>query len=180
MNSAIGDSLLLDGTDIWADAFFLSALLLFQVQPLLAKILLSWFGAGVGVWTTSLVFFQVTYLLGNAYAHSLVRLRNPRWSRRVHVALLGLSLLLLPIMPSTAWRTVDTANPALRIFGLLTVTIGLPFVLLSATSPLLQAWYAQYARLPFEVSMACAGPCLYDAATLLTMPIDPAKIVKGE
>src|SRR5260370_39351679 len=112
MKSAIGDSLLLDGTDIWADAFFLSALLLFQVQPLLAKIILPWFGGGAGVWTTSLVFFQVTYLLGNAYAHSLVRLRNPGWSTRVHVALLGLSLLLLPIMPSTAWRTVDTANPA--------------------------------------------------------------------
>src|SRR5260370_34910204 len=102
MNSAIGDSLLLDGTDIWADAFFLSALLLFQVQPLLAKIILPWFGGGAGVWTTSLVFFQVTYLLGNAYAHSLVRLRNPRWSRRVHVALLGSGSLFFSIIPRPA------------------------------------------------------------------------------
>src|SRR5260370_33375983 len=108
MKSAIGDSLLLDGTDIWADAFFLSALLLFQVQPLLAKIILPWFGGGAGVWTTSLVFFQVTYLLGNAYAHSLVRLRNPRWSRRAHASLLGRSLLLLSLLPTASERTLDT------------------------------------------------------------------------
>src|SRR5260370_15808318 len=99
MNSAIGDSLLLDGTDIWADAFFLSALLLFQVQPLLAKIILPWFGGGAGVWTTSLVFFQVTYLLGNAYAHSLVRLRNPRWSRPVPLLSVRCWLPFLSTMP---------------------------------------------------------------------------------
>src|SRR5260370_16182554 len=118
MKSAIGDSLLLDGTDIWADAFFLSALLLFQVQPLLAKIILPWFGGGAGVWTTSLVFFQVTYLLGNAYAHSLVRLRNPRWSRRGHVSPLALSLLLLPIISNNNLRTPRHHNPALRIIRL--------------------------------------------------------------
>jgi hypothetical protein len=156
MSSAIGDSLLLSGAErpsvrsqgrrdaaIWAGAIFLSAFLLFQVQPLLAKIILPWFGGGAGVWTASLVFFQVTYLLGNAYAHWLIRLRNSRWSPRVHVALLALSLPLLPILPSSAWKPVDTGNPALRIFALLAVTIGLPFVLLSATSPLLQAWWAQ-------------------------------------
>jgi hypothetical protein len=159
MNPAIEDSLSLAGTGapsvrsrgrydtvVWAGAFFLSAFLLFQVQPLLAKIILPWFGGGVGVWTTSLVFFQVIYLLGNAYAHWLIGLRNSHWSARVHVAFLALSLLLLPILPSSAWKPVDSGNPALRIFGLLTVTIGLPFVLLSATSPLLQAWYAQYVR----------------------------------
>src|SRR4029077_12941646 len=159
MNPAIEDSLLLAGAEapsvrsrgrydaaIWAGAFFLSAFLLFQVQPLLAKVILPWFGGGAGVWTTSLVFFQVTYLLGNAYAHWLIGLRNSRWSARVHAALLALSLLLLPILPSSAWKSVDSGNPALRIFGLLTVTIGLPFVLLSATSPLLQAWYTQYVR----------------------------------
>lgn len=133
-------------TVIWAGAIFLSAFLLFEVQPLLAKIILPWFGGGAGVWTTSLVFFQVTYLIGNAYAHWLIRLRNSIWSSRVHVALLTLSLFLLPILPSASWKSANSANPALRIFALLTMTIGLPFVLLSATSPLLQAWYAQSAR----------------------------------
>jgi spermidine synthase len=156
MSSATDNSLLLAATDaprirpqgprdaiIWAGAIFLSAFLLFQIQPLLAKIILPWFGGGAGVWTTSLVFFQVAYLLGNAYAHWLTRLRDSRWSARVHVALLAVSLILLPILPSSSWKSGDTGNAALRIFGLLTVTVGLPFVLLSATSPLLQAWYVQ-------------------------------------
>src|SRR5438105_984033 len=159
MNSATENSLLLAAADapglrphglrdaaVWAGTIFLSAFLLFQVQPLLAKIILPWFGGGAGVWTTSLVFFQVTYLLGNAYAHWLMRFRTSRWPARLHIAFLALSLLLLPILPSSSWKSGDMANPALRIFGLLTVTVGLPFVLLSATSPLLQAWYAQSDR----------------------------------
>lgn len=159
MNSAIGESVLAAGTEtsgfrahgrrdavIWASAIFLSAFLLFQIQPLLAKVILPWFGGGAGVWTTSLVFFQVTYLLGNAYAHWLVRLGNSRWSPRLHVALLALSLLLLPILPSSTWKPGYVGNPALRIFALLALTIGLPFALLSATSPLLQAWYARSVR----------------------------------
>jgi spermidine synthase len=159
MNSATENSLLLAAADApgvrseglrhavaWAGAIFLSAFLLFQVQPLLAKIILPWFGGGAGVWTTSLVFFQVAYLLGNAYAYWLMRFRNSRWSARLHIAFLTLSLLLLPILPSSFWKSGDTANPALQIFGLLAATVGLPFVLLSATSPLLQAWYSQSRR----------------------------------
>ena len=124
---------------VWGGTIFLSAFLLFQVQPVLAKIILPWFGGGAGVWTTSLVFFQVTYLLGNFYAHGLMRLRNPLWSSRIHVALLAASLLLLPILPGASWKPAESADPALRIFALLAVKIGLPFFLLSATSPLLQA-----------------------------------------
>ena len=158
MNSATENSPLLAAADplgirsglrdavVWAGAIFLSAFLLFQVQPLLAKIILPWFGGGAGVWTTSLVFFQVAYLLGNAYAHWLIRFRHSQWSARLHIAFLAASLLLLPIVPSASWKSGDTGNPALQIFGLLAVTVGLPFVLLSATSPLLQAWYAQSER----------------------------------
>lgn len=131
---------------MWGGTIFLSAFLLFQVQPVLAKIILPWFGGGAGVWTTSLVFFQITYLLGNAYAHWLIRHRSSRWSQRVHIALLTLSLLLLPILPTPAWKPQGSGNPALRIFALLAVTVGLPFFLLSATSPLLQAWYARSRR----------------------------------
>ena len=131
---------------IWGGTIFLSAFLLFQVQPVLAKIILPWFGGGAGVWTTSLVFFQVTYLLGNLYAHGLMRLRNPLWSSRIHVALLAASLLLLPILPGASWKPAESGDPALRIFALLAVKIGLPFFLLSATSPLLQAWYVRAER----------------------------------
>ncbi len=131
---------------VWGGTIFLSAFLLFQVQPVLAKIILPWFGGGAGVWTTSLVFFQVTYLLGNLYAHWLMRLRDPQWASRIHMALLAASLLLLPILPSASWKPAESADPALRIFALLAVKIGLPFFLLSATSPLLQAWYVRAER----------------------------------
>jgi hypothetical protein len=128
---------------LWGGTIFLSAFLLFQVQPVLAKIILPWFGGGAGVWITSLVFFQITYLLGNLYAYCLLRYRNSRWSSRIHIALLALSFLTLPIVPAITWQPAGPENPALRIFALLTVTIGLPFLLLSATSPVLQAWYVQ-------------------------------------
>jgi len=131
---------------LWGGTIFLSAFLLFQVQPVLAKIILPWFGGGAGVWTTSLVFFQVTYLLGNLYAHWLMGLRTPLWSSRVHVALLAASLFLLPILPGAAWKPIGSGDPAWRIFALLAVRVGLPFLLLSATSPLLQAWYVRAER----------------------------------
>ena len=155
MNSAVENSISVaeTGSDlrsqslrdvaIWGATIFLSAFLLFQVQPLLAKIILPWFGGGAGVWITTLVFFQITYFLGNLYAWWLLRRPRPRWASRVHVGLLALSFLSLPILPGVSWKPYGPENPALRIFALLTVTIGLPFLLLSATTPLLQAWYVQ-------------------------------------
>src|ERR1700720_2793518 len=68
---------------MWGGPIFLSAFLLFQVQPLLAKIILPWFGGGAGIWITSLVFFQITYLPGNLYAYSLVRYPSSRWASRI-------------------------------------------------------------------------------------------------
>ncbi len=128
---------------IWGTTIFLSAFLLFQVQPLLAKIILPWFGGGAGVWITTLVFFQIAYLLGNLYAYWLLRHPSSPWASRIHVGLLALSLVSLPILPCIAWKPYAPGSPTLRIFALLTATIGLPFLLLSATSPLLQAWYAR-------------------------------------
>jgi len=128
---------------LWGGSIFLSAFLLFQVQPVLAKIILPWFGGGAGVWTISLVFFQISYLLGNLYAHWLIRLGSSLWISRIHVALLAASLFVLPILPGPAWKPTESSSPVFHIFGLLAVTIGLPFVLLSATSPLLQAWYVR-------------------------------------
>jgi hypothetical protein len=155
MNSAVENSPLIakDGAPgasqglrdvaLWGGTIFLSAFLLFQVQPLLAKIILPWFGGGAGVWIVTLVFFQITYLLGNVYAYWLIRYPSARWASRIHVALLALSFLSLPILPRIAWKPFGPENPGLRIFALLTTTIGLPFLLLSATSALLQAWYVR-------------------------------------
>ena len=121
---------------------FLSAFLLFLVQPIIAKLILPRFGGSVAVWATCLVFFQAALLLGYAFAHHLVRHDRSRALRYTHVALLLGSLALLPIVPVTAWPGLESTGPALQILGLLLLTIGMPFTLLAMTSPLLQAWRA--------------------------------------
>jgi spermidine synthase len=126
----------------WGITIFLSAFLLFQVQPILTKLILPWFGGAAAVWTTCLMFFLVAYLAGNLYAYWLVK-RSPRVQSRVHIALLAASLFLLPILPRASWKPVSGENPMLYILGVLATTVGLPFVILSATSPLLQAWYVR-------------------------------------
>ncbi|HKJ03534.1 MAG TPA: hypothetical protein VJ997_13795, partial [Longimicrobiales bacterium] len=122
---------------------FLGAFLLFQVQPLIAKYILPWFGGGPAVWTVSMLFFQVFLLAGYAYAHASVRRLRPRAQAWTHLALLVLALTQLPITPSDAWKPTDVSFPTARILLLLTVTIGLPYFVLSSTAPLLQAWFAR-------------------------------------
>jgi hypothetical protein len=102
---------------------------------------LPWFGGAAAVWTISLAFYQLAYLLGNAYAHGLIQW-GARFSARLHAVMLLASLLLLPILPDTFWQPQGSEDPSWRILGLLAATVGLPFFLLSATSPLLQAWHA--------------------------------------
>ena len=119
------------------------ALLLFEVEPLIAKAILPWFGGSAQVWTTCLLFFQAALLAGYFYAHVLTTRVAPAWQWRIHAGLLVLSLLVLPIVPAEHWKPQGGEDPLLLILGLLTTTIGLPFVLLSATSPLIQAWLAR-------------------------------------
>ncbi len=122
---------------------FSSAFLLFQVQPLLGKMILPWFGGGAGVWIVCLLFFQVVLLLGYFYAHLLTRKFLARTQTRVHVALLIASLLVLPILPKSSWKPSSPFDPAFHILLVLGATVGLPYFLLSSTSPLLQAWYTK-------------------------------------
>lgn len=128
---------------LYAATIFLSAFLLFQVQPLIAKIILPWFGGSAAVWSAALLFFQLLLLAGYAYAHLSIRFLKARAQIIVHLALLGTSCLLLPILPSSYWKPSEVGDPTLRILILLTATIGLPYFLLSATTPLLQAWYVR-------------------------------------
>ena len=126
-----------------AATIFLSAFLLFLVQPILAKQILPWFGGAAIVWTLCMVFFQLVLLLGYAYAHwltSRVRVQRQAW---VHIALLAASLAFLPILPDAGWKPSGEDNPVARILLLLFATIGLPYFLLSSTSPLVQAWFAR-------------------------------------
>ncbi len=120
---------------------FLSAFLLFLVEPMIAKMILPWFGGSAAVWATCLVFFQAALLLGYCYADITGRYLSPKQQSALHIVLLALSLLFLPLIPSASWVPSPGADPVIRILGLLTATLGLPFVLLSATSPLMQIWF---------------------------------------
>ena len=128
---------------LYAVTIFLSAFLLFQVQPLIAKMILPWFGGSAAVWSASMLFFQLLLLAGYAYAHVSIRFLKPRAQMLVHVALLAGSCALLPILPNPVWRPTQAGDPTARILLLLTATIGLPYFLLSSTSPLLQAWFVR-------------------------------------
>jgi MFS family permease len=124
----------------YAATIFLSSFLLFLVQPIIAKQILPWFGGSAAVWTTCLVFFQSVLLAGYAYADLSLRL-GARRQALVHIALLALSLACLPIIASTGWKPQGDEEPIARILLLLVATIGLPYFLLSSTTPLLQSWY---------------------------------------
>jgi SAM-dependent methyltransferase len=128
---------------IYALTILVSAFLLFQVEPVIGKIILPWFGGSAAVWTACLLFFQVALLAGYLYAHALVRYFKPRAQAGVHLGLLAISLLTLAVYPSAGLKPYSTGDPTWSILLLLGRTIGLPFFLLSTTGPLVQAWYAR-------------------------------------
>src|SRR4030095_14561251 len=128
---------------IYALTIFTSAFLLFLVQPIMAKQILPWFGGAASVGTTCLVFFQATLLAGYAYSDLVVHRLRPRVQIGAHLALLAISLAVLPIVPGIQWKPTGYENPSWLILWLLAVTIGLPYFLLSTTSPLVQAWLAR-------------------------------------
>ena len=128
---------------LYALTIVVSAFLLFQVQPVIAKIILPWFGGSAAVWTTCLLFFQLVLLLGYLYSHAVIRYLKPRAQMLLHSSLLVASVVVLPIYPNASWKPVGAVEPTLGILGLLAVTVGLPYFLLSTTGPLLQAWYAR-------------------------------------
>src|SRR6185437_7929409 len=97
-------------------------------------------GGSAAVWMACLLFFQAALLGGYLYAHLLSTRLAVLWQKRVHVGLLVISLGFLPIVPATHWKPLGGENPLPLILGLLSTTIGLPFLLLSSTTPLLTAW----------------------------------------
>jgi hypothetical protein len=136
----------------FALTIFVSAFLLFQVQLIVAKQLLPWFGGTAGVWNTCLVFFQLLLLAGYGYAHAAMARVSSRLLTRVHIGLLVGSIMLLaicalqwrsPIYPTDILSPEAVTSPVRHILLLLSVSVGLPFFLLTTTSPLLQAWFTQ-------------------------------------
>src|SRR5580700_11415958 len=136
----------------FAVTIFLSAFLLFQVQLIVGKQLLPWFGGTPAVWNTCLVFFQLLLLAGYAYAHVVTVRLSARTLTRIHIALLLISVAVLvvlaakwrsPIFPGDSLRPQNPAFPTWDILILLSASVGLPFFLLSTTGPLIQAWFTR-------------------------------------
>lgn len=136
---------------LFGASIFLSAFLLFQVQLIMGKKLLPWFGGTAAVWAACMVFYQVLLLAGYAYAHVVAKKWDLRQQARVHFGLLALSALVVllltlfwksPIIPSAEWKPEPGGVAILGIVKLLTVSIGLPFLVLSSTGPLLQSWFS--------------------------------------
>ncbi len=130
---------------VFATTIFVSAFLLFQVQPLISKYILPWFGGSPAVWTTCMLFFQLVLFGGYAYAYLLTRFLTPRMQGVVHLSLLVIAAALTwpSIAPAVSWKPIDSSHPTGRILGLLALTVGLPYFVLSTTGPLVQAWFAR-------------------------------------
>src|SRR6185503_8096682 len=142
---------------------FLGAFLIFQVQPLMSSWILPWFGGGAAVWTACLLFFQAALFGGYAYAHLIDRHLAPRPRFAVHLALMVAALALLPIIPRDHWKPATPDAPIGRILLLLGATIGVPYLLLSSTAPLVQSWYGRLhpGRSPYRLyALSNAGSLL--------------------
>lgn len=150
---------------------FLGAFLLFAVEPMIAKMILPWFGGSAAVWLTCLLFFQGALLAGYVYAHLLTAKVSARLQGRVHVALLALSLAVLPIIPADALKPAGGGIPLLQILLVLSVTIGLPFLLLASTGPLMQAWFARGAGQDASVYRLYSLSNVASLLALLSYPV---------
>ncbi|MBU6239544.1 MAG: fused MFS/spermidine synthase [Planctomycetes bacterium] len=126
-----------------ACTIFLGAFLLFQVQPIMGKYVLPWFGGSPGVWTTCMLVFQVLLFGGYAYAHLLSSFFHLRAQTAIHACLLILAACTLPITPDVSWKPTGSESPSLAIILLLVAKVGFPYFMLSSTGPLLQSWLGQ-------------------------------------
>src|SRR5262245_6589973 len=122
---------------------FLSAALLFLVQPMFGKMVLPRFGGAPAVWNTCQIFFQAALLAGYVYAHLVSTWLGIRWQLLIHGIVLLLPLVSLPIAVAAGWEPPGDASPVPSLLALLIVSIGLPFAVVSTTAPLLQAWFAR-------------------------------------
>jgi len=137
---------------LFAISIFLSAFLLFQIQPMIGRFILPWFGGAPAVWSTVMLFFQVVLTAGYAYAYWLMSRVKPQSQAKVHAALIAFAVIVLvllsfiwtsPITPDSSWKPRDVKSPILDIFKLLIVSVGLPYFILASNGPLMQAWFSR-------------------------------------
>src|ERR687890_737494 len=128
---------------LFSATIFISAALLFLVEPMFAKFILPLFGSTPAVWTGSMMFFQMALLIGYLYVHATTAWLGARKQAVLHLAVVLLPLLVLPLaVPADEWAPSSEANPILLLLGLLLVSVGLPFFAISTTNPLVQRWLA--------------------------------------
>ncbi|MEW5718149.1 MAG: fused MFS/spermidine synthase [Chloroflexota bacterium] len=174
----------------YAVTVFLSAFLLFQIQPMLGKYILPWFGGTPAVWSTTMLFFQALLTGGYAYAYWLIDRLTEKKQGIIHLALVSVSLILLavtaltwrtPILPAAAWKPRGVDFPIGDILKILSVAIGLPYFILATTSPLMQAWFnrSHPGRSPYRLyALSNAGSLL----ALITYPflIEPTLTLQAQ
>lgn len=174
----------------YAITIFTGAFLLFQVEPLLARYILAWFGGTPAVWIACVLFFQLLLVFGYAYSHAIATRLRLRYQVAIHLSLIITCLLLMgclalvwnsPITPDATWKPGSPDSPIARIFLLLTVSIGLPYFILSTTGPLLQAWFARAHRgtSPYRLyALSNVGSLL----ALVTYPflVEPALTIRAQ
>jgi len=128
---------------LYAFPVFLGAFLLFQVQPLMGKFILPWFGGSAEVWTSCMLFFQILLLGGYAYAHLSRVFLPPKIQAVLHLLLLTGAVAAIPIIPSASSRPQSFDHPSIQILLLLARNVGLPYFVLASTGPLLQHWFSR-------------------------------------
>jgi hypothetical protein len=131
---------------VFALTIFVSAFLLFQVQPMVSKAILPWFGGGPAVWTAAMLFFQCALFGGYLYAHGLASIRSIRLQAWIHILLLvSAAVLAQSVIPDPGLRPEGEQSPVTQILAILAISVGLPYFCLASTGPLLQHWFARAA-----------------------------------
>ena len=148
---------------LFALTVFLSAFLLFQVQPLMGKAILPWYGGGPAVWTACMLFFQLVLFAGYLYAHLAVKYVPPKTLAMLHIVLLAVAAITLPIIPHESLKPTGSENPAGHVLRTLAFSVGLPYFVLAATAPLVQVWFSRtnrvgspYRSMRFRTSARCS------------------------
>jgi hypothetical protein len=148
---------------------------------MMGKMVLPWFGGSASVWTTCMLFFQALLLIGYLYTHWLVNKLSAKHQSWLHGLLLLACLLILPIGASEAWKPQGAENPTLQILGLLVVSIGLPYFMLSSTGPLVQSWFARERTnaIPYRLfALSNLGSML--ALLAYPLAIEPLLSIRGQ
>jgi len=168
------------GRPLFYIAIAFSSLLLFSIQPIITKAILPAFGGTAGVWVTAMLFFQAVLLAGYLYSHLLTRWLSRKGQSTIHLGLLGVSLAFLPAKPHLERALTGTQNPVLSILSVLAISVGLPYFLLSSTSPLLQSWFVSSYKgaFPYRLfALSNAGSVVALLAyPILIEPLLPASV----